>query len=84
MVLLPGQQGRGAQQGPARLGLSHNTVGVGDAESDHAFLRLCECSVAVANALEMVKATADFVAGSEHSAGVTELSTSFWRPILAS
>jgi hypothetical protein len=56
------------------LGLSrHNTVGVGDAENDHAFLRLCECSVAVANALEMVKATADFVAGSEHGAGVTEL-----------
>src|SRR5688572_9082833 len=33
------------------LGYSaHNTVGIGDAENDHAFLNLCECSVAVANA----------------------------------
>jgi hypothetical protein len=29
----------------------HNVVGIGDAENDHAFLRLCEMSVAVANAL---------------------------------
>ena len=30
------------------MGLSpHNVVGVGDAENDHAFLKLCECSVAV-------------------------------------
>ena len=29
----------------------HNVVGVGDAENDHAFLRICECSAAVANAL---------------------------------
>ncbi len=29
----------------------HNTLGVGDAENDHAFLRMCECSVAVSNAL---------------------------------
>src|SRR5579884_943688 len=33
------------------IGLSpHNVVGVGDAENDHAFLSLCECSIAVANA----------------------------------
>ena len=38
------------------LGLSrHNVVGVGDAENDHAFLGLCECSVAVANALDTLK-----------------------------
>ncbi len=38
-----------------RLGLSvHNCVGVGDAENDHAFLSVCECSVAVANALPAV------------------------------
>src|SRR5205085_2848559 len=36
----------------AELCLSpHNVVGVGDAENDHAFLALCECAVAVANAL---------------------------------
>lgn len=56
------------------LGLSrHNTVGVGDAENDHAFLRFCECSVAVANALEMVKVTADFVTAGDHGDGVTQL-----------
>src|SRR5262249_17001068 len=34
------------------LGLSaHNAVGIGDAENDHAFLRLCGVSAAVANAL---------------------------------
>ena len=39
-----------------RLGLSaHNCVGVGDAENDHAFLSICEFSVAVSNALPAVK-----------------------------
>ena len=46
----------------AELGLSpHNAVGVGDAENDHAFLKVCECSAAVANALPAVKDTADIV-----------------------
>src|SRR5262245_39636568 len=51
----------------------HNVVGIGDAENDHAFLRLCECAVAVQNALPMVKETADLVTPSDHGAGVTEL-----------
>jgi len=51
----------------------HNVVGVGDAENDHAFLRLCECAVAVQNALPMVKETADLVTPGDHGAGVTEL-----------
>ncbi|HEX2259343.1 MAG TPA: HAD-IIB family hydrolase [Actinomycetota bacterium] len=56
------------------LGLSpHNTVGVGDAENDHAFLSLCECSVAVANALPMLKQNADLVTDKDHGAGVIEL-----------
>ncbi len=56
------------------LGLSpHNVVGVGDAENDHAFLNLCECAVAVANALPAVKKNADFVTRGDHGAGVTEL-----------
>jgi hypothetical protein len=46
---------------------------VGDAENDHAFLASCECAVAVANALESVKARADFVAAADHGAGVVEL-----------
>ncbi len=56
------------------MGLSpHNAVGVGDAENDHAFLKLCECSVAVANALPTVKETADFTTPADHGAGVVEL-----------
>lgn len=56
------------------MGLSpHEAVGVGDAENDHAFLTLCECSAAVANALPAVKERADFVTPSGHGAGVTEL-----------
>jgi hypothetical protein len=56
------------------LGLSpSNTVGVGDAENDHAFLDQCECSVAVANALPLLKERVDFVTNGARGAGVTEL-----------
>jgi HAD superfamily hydrolase (TIGR01484 family) len=56
------------------MGLSaHNAVGVGDAENDHAFLSLCECSAAVANALPTVKETADLTTRGDHGAGVVEL-----------
>ena len=56
------------------LGLSaHNCVGVGDAENDHAFLRLCECGVAVANALPLVQERADWVTPARNGAGVVEL-----------
>jgi HAD superfamily hydrolase (TIGR01484 family) len=51
----------------------HNAVGVGDAENDHAFLGLCECSVAVANALPMLKERADWVTEGDHGEGVEEL-----------
>jgi HAD superfamily hydrolase (TIGR01484 family) len=51
----------------------HNVCGIGDAENDHAFLRLCECAVAVANALPGVKETADVVTRGAHGAGVSEL-----------
>lgn len=51
----------------------HNVVGVGDAENDHSFLNLCECSVAVANALPKVKERADFVTNGSRGAGVVEL-----------
>jgi hydroxymethylpyrimidine pyrophosphatase-like HAD family hydrolase len=46
---------------------------VGDAENDHAFLKLCECSIAVANALPALKERADFVTSGSHGAGVEEL-----------
>jgi HAD superfamily hydrolase (TIGR01484 family) len=51
----------------------HNVVGIGDAENDHAFLRLCEMSVAVANALPAVKDTADLVTAGDHSQGVCQV-----------
>src|SRR5262249_42054858 len=51
----------------------HNVVGVGDAENDHAFLALCECSAAVANALPTLKEQADVVTRHDHGRGVAEL-----------
>jgi hydroxymethylpyrimidine pyrophosphatase-like HAD family hydrolase len=51
----------------------HNTVGIGDAENDHAFLSACECGVAVANALASVKARVDWVTPSDHGDGAIEL-----------
>jgi phosphoglycolate phosphatase (TIGR01487 family) len=51
----------------------HNIVGIGDAENDHAFLKLSECSVAVANALESVKQSVDLVTQEDHGHGVQEL-----------
>lgn len=56
------------------MGLSkHETIGAGDAENDLAFLADCECSVAVANALAVVKERADWVTRNEDGAGVGEL-----------
>jgi energy-coupling factor transporter ATP-binding protein EcfA2 len=57
-----------------QLGFSaHNAIGIGDAENDHAFLALCECSVAVANALPSLKERADLVTAGDHGRGVAEL-----------
>jgi hypothetical protein len=62
------------------LGLSpHNAVGIGDAENDHALFHLCECSVAVANALPSIKEEADWVTQGDHGAGVVELCTALLR-----
>jgi hydroxymethylpyrimidine pyrophosphatase-like HAD family hydrolase len=49
------------------------TVGVGDAENDQAFLRMCGLAVAVDNALPSVKEMADVVTGGARGAGVSEL-----------
>lgn len=51
----------------------HNCVGVGDAENDHAFLRLCEAAVGVDNALPALKERADLVTAAPDGAGVVEL-----------
>jgi hydroxymethylpyrimidine pyrophosphatase-like HAD family hydrolase len=68
-----------------KMGLSpHNAVGVGDAENDHALLGLCECGVAVANALPTLKEAADFVTTGARGAGVAELIDAMTRDDLAS
>ncbi len=75
MVLPSGvNKASGLQHALSRLQLSaHNTVGVGDAENDHAFLSSCECAAAVANALPITKEYVDFVAERGHGEGVVEL-----------
>src|SRR5262249_11511085 len=68
-----------------KMGLSpHNAVGIGDAENDHALLALCECGVAVANALPTLKEQADFVTTGARGAGVMELITALLSDDLAS
>jgi HAD superfamily hydrolase (TIGR01484 family) len=76
MVLPSGiNKAAGLRAALEQLGLSpHNAVGVGDAENDHAFLNVCECAAAVANALPALKERADFVTRATHGAGVQELS----------
>lgn len=75
MILPSGvNKATGLKAALTELNLSvHNAVGVGDAENDHAFLSICECSVAVANALPAVKDRADFVTNATHGPGVTQL-----------
>jgi haloacid dehalogenase-like hydrolase/Helicase HerA, central domain len=75
MVLAPGvNKASGLAAALEDLRLSpHNVVGVGDAENDHAFLRACGCSVAVANALPTLKQEADIVTQAERGAGVAEI-----------
>jgi hypothetical protein len=50
-----------------------NVVGIGDAENDLAFLRECQCSVAVSNAIDSVKAEVDFTTRAPCGEGVVEL-----------
>jgi len=57
----------------------HNTVGIGDAENDHAFLRAAEAAVAVANALPSLKEQADWTTSGARGAGVEELIDSLLR-----
>jgi hydroxymethylpyrimidine pyrophosphatase-like HAD family hydrolase/energy-coupling factor transporter ATP-binding protein EcfA2 len=75
MILPSGiNKGTGVKAALDELGLStHNTLGVGDAENDHAFLGICECSVAVGNALQVLKERADVVTSRTHGGGVEEI-----------
>jgi hydroxymethylpyrimidine pyrophosphatase-like HAD family hydrolase len=75
MVLPPGinkAAGLGAALDQLHLS-AHNVVAVGDAENDHAFMSMCECSVAVSNALPLIKERADHVTHGDHGDGVAEL-----------
>jgi hydroxymethylpyrimidine pyrophosphatase-like HAD family hydrolase len=51
----------------------HNVVGVGDAENDHSFLKLCERSAAVAGALPALHEEVDLQLHGDAGAGVREL-----------
>ncbi|MBV9519913.1 MAG: HAD family hydrolase [Hyphomicrobiales bacterium] len=75
MVLPAGvNKGSGVKAALEQLAISpRNAVGVGDAENDEAFLRLCGRSVAVANALPAVKKGADHVTKGARGEGVREL-----------
>jgi hydroxymethylpyrimidine pyrophosphatase-like HAD family hydrolase len=75
MVLPPGvNKASGLRAALDDLELSpHNVVAVGDAENDLAFLTICGCSAAVANALPSVKRSVDLLLGAVRGAGVVEL-----------
>ena len=56
------------------LGISRqDVVGIGDAENDEAFLAMCGLGVAVANALDSIKARAGQLTRGENGAGVREI-----------
>src|SRR5205085_296133 len=58
---------------------AHNVVGIGDAENDLSFLSLCECSVAFATAIPLLKEQADYTMKAENGDGVIELTgQEFW------
>jgi hypothetical protein len=75
MVLPSGvNKGSGLRAALRELDLSiHEAVGIGNGQNDHSFLDLCECAVAVANAVDAVKAKADFVTAAATGAGVIQL-----------
>ncbi|MGH3638021.1 MAG: HAD-IIB family hydrolase [Mycobacterium sp.] len=75
MVLPSGvNKGSGLQAALREIGLStHEIVGVGNAENDHSFLEICECSVAVDNAVAALKAKVDFCTRGSDGSGVAEL-----------
>jgi hypothetical protein len=75
MILPSGvNKATGLRAAAERLSLDPVQIaGVGDAENDHAFLKICGFSVAVANALPAILKEVDFVTQADHGDGVTEL-----------
>jgi hypothetical protein len=65
-------KGTGVTAALEARGLSvHSTVGIGDAENDHALLTACEVGVAAANAVDALKAHADVTLDVPDGAGVS-------------
>jgi len=76
LMILPAAvtKGTGLLETLADLGLSpRNTIGVGDAENDHSLLDACEIGVAVANAVDAIRAHADIVLTLPDGQGLAEL-----------
>ncbi len=75
MVLPPGvNKGSGLRAALYRMGLSpHEVVAVGDSANDHSLFEVCECAVAVANAVPAVRDAAHFATASANGQGVVEL-----------
>lgn len=77
MVLPAGvTKGTGLFEALGDIGVSrHSTIGVGDAENDHALFDVCELGVAVGNAVPALKRHADLVLSGHDGDGVVELLT---------
>lgn len=76
LMILPAgvTKGTGLLEALGDLGLSrHNVLAVGDAENDHSLLDVCEVGVAVANAVDAIRARADVVLTRPDGQGVAEL-----------
>ena len=76
LMILPAgvNKGSGLQAALRELNLQRQAVvGVGDAENDEPFLKLCGISATVANATPLIKELANVVTSSERGAGVVEL-----------
>jgi hydroxymethylpyrimidine pyrophosphatase-like HAD family hydrolase/energy-coupling factor transporter ATP-binding protein EcfA2 len=75
LMMLPGgvTKGTGLTAALAALELSpHSMAGIGDAENDHAFLSMCECAVAVADAVPALRERADYVTRGMAARGTVE------------
>jgi hydroxymethylpyrimidine pyrophosphatase-like HAD family hydrolase/energy-coupling factor transporter ATP-binding protein EcfA2 len=75
LMLLPGGVTKGTGLAAA-LDLTQfsarNLAGVGDAENDHAFLSMCECAAAVADAIPALRERADIVTTAPGARGAVE------------
>lgn len=76
VMMLPAgiHKGTGLATALSEIGLSpHNVVAIGDAENDQHLLAMCECAVAVSNALPIVQQRADYVTEGPSGEGTAEL-----------